>query len=796
MNRKTQSPIYEGFLIGRHSLDLAGTTEIHLWVDMVDAGVAKLIITGERPVFFVRDEDCSRLSECLSKAGINHECRSVALETFNHDSVQAVYTPTLDAGFKAQDSLRKLGVTLLEADIRLHERYLMERFITGGIAFTGRAVRQRGYTEFHDAKVRPADVNPSFSVLSLDIECSANGELYSIGLAGDAVERVLMIGPEMPSISPDHHSDIIRWVENECSLLKVLEEEVERLDPDILIGWNVVNFDCRLLLERARFHGFRLCLGRGGQAASWRERRGESGAGFVTVPGRVVIDGIDALKSATYQFADFTLETVSQSLLGRGKAAEDVDNRMAAITHDFHHDKHKLAKYNLEDCRLVLDIFRQTRLLDFLRLRSQLTGLELDRQGGSVAAFTHLYLPRLHRAGYVAPNLPEGGGLASPGGYVMDSKPGLYNNVLVLDFKSLYPSIIRTFKIDPLGLVEGLKQPEQAIPGYRGAVFSREHHFLPAIITSLWQQRDEAKQQQDSARSQAIKILMNSFYGVLGSGGCRFYDTRLASSITLRGHAIMQQTARWIEAGGYQIIYGDTDSLFVRLGDNFSPEEAGRIGKALVMDMNQRWQAVLQEDYQLDSYLELEFETHYLRFLMPTIRGAETGSKKRYAGLKWTPDGEQLVFKGLESVRSDWTLLARKFQGQLFEQVFGYQSPADLVRETVMQTLAGERDSELVYRKRLRRPLRQYVRASPPHVRAARQADECNRAAGRTLRYQNKGWISYIMTVNGPEAVEHRVSPIDYQHYIDKQLKPVAEAVLPFVGENFTQLWDEQLQLF
>ena len=796
MNRKNHSSIYEGFLIGRHSLDHAGTTEIHLWVTTVDAGVAKLIITGERPVFFVRDEDYSKLSESLSKAAITYECRSVELVTFSHESVRAVYTPTLEAGFKAQDRLKHEGMTLFEADIRLHERYLMERFVTGGVAFTGRAVRQRGYTEFHDVKVRPADVNPLFSVLSLDIECSAGGELYSIGLAGDAVEQVLMIGPEMSSKNSDHNSDAIHWVENERSLLKTLEEKIEWLDPDILLGWNVVNFDCRLLFERARFHGFRLCLGRGRQAASWRERRGESGVGFVTVPGRVVIDGIDALKSATYQFADFTLETVSQNLLGRGKATEDVDNRVAAITHDFHHDKHKLAKYNLEDCRLVLDIFHQTRLLDFLRLRSQLTGLELDRQGGSVAAFTHLYLPRLHRAGYVAPNLPEAGGQASPGGYVMDSKPGLYDNVLVLDFKSLYPSIIRTFKIDPLGLVEGLKQPEQAIPGYRGALFSREHHFLPAIITSLWLQRDEAKQQHDSARSQAIKILMNSFYGVLGSGGCRFYDTRLASSITLRGHAIMQQTARWIEAGGYQVIYGDTDSLFVRLADNLSPLEADRVGKALVMDINQRWRETLQQEFRLESYLELEFETHYVRFLMPTIRGSETGSKKRYAGLKWAPEGEQLVFKGLESVRSDWTPLARQFQVQLFERVFAGQSPADLVRETVMQTLAGERDNELVYRKRLRRPLSQYVRSSPPHVRAARQADAHNLSAGKSLRYQNRGWINYIITVNGPEAVEYRVSPIDYQHYIDKQLKPVAEAVLPFIGEDFVQLYDEQLRLF
>ena len=91
------------------------------------------------------------------------------------------------------------------------------------------------------------------------------------------------------------------------------------------------------------------------------------------------------------------------------------------------------------------------------------------------------------------------------------------------------PAIIRTFKIDPLGLVQGLANPDNAIEGFKGAQFDREQHFLPDIITSLWQQRDRAKRDGDAARSQAIKILMNSFYGVLGSGGCRFYDTRLAA---------------------------------------------------------------------------------------------------------------------------------------------------------------------------------------------------------------------------------------------------------------------------
>jgi DNA polymerase-2 len=88
------------------------------------------------------------------------------------------------------------------------------------------------------------------------------------------------------------------------------------------------------------------------------------------------------------------------------------------------------------------------------------------------------------------------------------------------------------------------------------------------------------------------------------------------------------------------------------------------------------------------------------------------------------------------------------------------------------------------------------VKNIPPQVRAARVADDRNRSLGKSLRYQNKGWIRYVMTLNGPEAVEHRISPIDYQHYIDKQLKPVADGILPLVGLDFKTLTDEQMGLF
>ena len=102
--------------------------------------------------------------------------------------------------------------------------------------------------------------------------------------------------------------------------------------------------------------------------------------------------------------------------------------------------------------------------------------------------------------------------------------PGLYDNVLLLDFKSLYPSIIRTFRIDPLGLVTA---GEDSIPGFKGAQFDRENAILPQLIEELWAERERAKRESDAPMSQAVKILMNSFYGVLGASGCRFHDARL-----------------------------------------------------------------------------------------------------------------------------------------------------------------------------------------------------------------------------------------------------------------------------
>ncbi|HJS74264.1 MAG TPA: DNA polymerase II, partial [Vicinamibacteria bacterium] len=531
-------------------------------------------------------------------------------------------------------------------------------------------------------------------------------------------------------------------------------------------------------------------MGRGRDRATMLAPGSPGGKRVARIPGRAILDGIDTLKTATWSFEDFGLDAVARDLLGRGKRIDDARDRIGEIRRLYREEPWELARYNAEDCRLVQEIFEKTHLVPFVLERAQLTGLALDRAGGSVAAFDNLYLPRLHRRGRVARDVEEvEGEVMSPGGYVLESQPGLFENVVVVDFKSLYPSIIRTFRVDPLGLVEA---GADAIEGFEGARFARGRTILPELIEDLWRARDRAKAAGEEATSRAIKILMNSFYGVLGTPGCRFFEPRLVSSITRRGHEIITESREWIESEGHRVIYGDTDSLFVLLGRGRDENECLEIGKRLAQRLNERWTERLQARHGVESCLELEFDTHYLRFFMPTIRGSELGSKKRYAGLTRRGDGLVLEFTGLEAVRSDWTPLAREFQRELYRRVFFDEPFEEYVRQTVADLMAGRRDPDLVYRKRLRRKIEDYEKNVPPHVQAALKRSR----SGKAITATRDRWVRYVVTLRGPEPFEREIQGLDYQHYLDRQLAPAGDALLRVKGTSVGEIVNAQLRLF
>jgi len=750
-----------GFILTRSWRDDGDGSRLQLWT-ATDAGPMEIIVDNIEPVMFVRR---SARDAARRQLGGASRIGEVNLETLDGEPVDALYFRSQRNLERIRDRLRDQQIECLEADVQPAERFLMERFIRGSFRAAGIAEQRHDHLVMRNPGLHHEDYQPDLAMLSFDIETSPDADqLYSIAyICGDR-RRVLVHEPAGPlRAEPDF--DLVAC-SDEHALLRRFIDDVQALDPDVLVGWNVINFDLAVLERRCQELAVPLALGRRRETGRVLPRRGPGLNAVARIPGRVVLDGIECLRAAFWTFESYALDAVAGELLGRGKSIDPDADKPAEITRLYHEDKAALARYNIGDCRLVLDIFDTTNLLSFVVERTRLTGLAMGRQGGSVAAFDYLYLPRLHRRGRVAPSLaPHAYADTSPGGYVLDSVPGIHDNVAVMDFKSLYPSIIRTFRIDPLGLAQPGTDP---VPGFLGAGFSRSESILPSIIEELWQRRDAARREGNRPLSQAIKILMNSFYGVLGTDGCRFYHPKLASSITRRGHEIIRASKRWIEDRGFRVIYGDTDSLFVLLNaDGASPDQQAA---GLVDGLNHHWARIVERDYRLESCLEIELETIFTRFLMPRIRGRDTGSKKRYAGLD--SDGE-LVIKGLEAVRSDWTELARDFQRELLRAVFQGRDVESLVRRYVEQVRSDAVRPRLVYRKRLRRPLSAYRRNIPPHVKAARQLQR----PGQEVRY----W----MTTAGPQPVERCTAPLDLEHYIERQIKPVADAVLPFIGLDF-----------
>ena len=785
----------QGFLLTRQWRDTHEGIELEFWWAS-DQGAFSTRITAQETVFFVLQSDLPQLQKQL-KPFTDWRIANVNLRNFNHQPVAAVYVKQQRQLREILDYLDRLDFPYWEADIKPAERFLMERFITAS-AVVQPTENQSG-NHFVNPRLSAPDQKasawrPDLRLLSIDIETTMDAkQLLSIAAWGKDCKKVWMIGQ-------GQDQDYLQFVADERQCLQAFLNFVKSFDPDVLIGWNLVQFDLWVLQQRAQELKLDFSLGRNQQKSHWRQEEQDAGRRFVIIPGRVALDGIELLKAANTRFDSFSLQSVSEHLLGESKLLTG-DDRGQGIQELFLNDKKALAEYNLKDCELVWKIFEQEKLLHFAMERRQLTGLLMDRIGGSVAAFEYAYLPRLHRAGYVAPNLGElESDVISPGGYVMNSQPGIYDNILVLDFKSLYPSIMRSFLIDPCAF--WIAQHQQladadTVPGFNGAKFSRKGAILPGIIEQLSCARDKAKQEKNAPLSHAIKIIMNSFYGVLGSTGCRFFDPRVCSSITLRGHEIIQASRDWIEQQGYKVIYGDTDSLFVWLENNCvgkppkNPDQCQKIGQRLAKELNQWWKQELQHHYKIKSALEIQFETHYQRFLMPTIRGSDLGTKKRYAGLVESNGKRELIFKGLESARTDWTQLAKDFQQELYKRVFEKEEYADYIREVRDQVLAGKRDQDLIYKKRLRQSLDDYQKNVPPHAQAARILYQ---RTGKKLR--SGDWIAYLITLNGPEPVELLTSPIDYEHYINRQLVPVADSILYFEKVSMQSIVDAQLNLF
>jgi DNA polymerase-2 len=257
----------------------------------------------------------------------------------------------------------------------------------------------------------------------------------------------------------------------------------------------------------------------------------------------------------------------------------------------------------------------------------------------------------------------------------------------------------------------------------------------------------------------------------------------------------------------YRVIYGDTDSLFVL---SHHPEDPGSCfaeGAALAATINGELARYVESEYGVHSRLELEFEKVYRHFFLPALRTQggtvadgepRRGRAKGYAGLiaenpeSTTGGSSRLEVKGMEAVRRDWTPLAQEFQLTILRTLFDEQPIAErsarlieTIRILVRKLRAGDFDNEIVYSRSLRKMVSDYTKSQPPHVKAALLLPPSER----------QGTIRYVMTLEGPQPVNRRTAPIDYDHYVEKQLRPIALAFSESLGPDIARALDSDQQL-
>ncbi len=761
----------------------ARRTVVHLYGRLEDGGTFLVRDDRQHPHFYVRASDADQARVLGARAP-----QLTDRHTFDGVRVARIQTETPGDVPPLRDRLHAAGIDTFEGDVRFAVRYLIERGVKGGCEIEGEPTPTAGMRitkVFDNPVLRPAQVQVEPRVFCFDIETDPKGErLLAISMYAPGLDEVLIVdGSDRPM--PEKATRCA----NERAALDAFCERIRQLDPDVITGWNTIDFDFAVLQRVAARTRHPFELGRDVGAIRLRKPEGYFGSGQASLPGRVVLDGIDLLRGAFVRMEDYSLDAVARSVLGEGKAVKgDVRDRIGEIMHNYRHDLPAFALYARTDARLAYGIVEKLNLVRLAFARSQLAGMTPDRVAASIASFDFVYLTELEQRRIVAPSVRSDDSrvfAAQQGGHVLEPVAGLHRNVWVFDFRSLYPSVIRTFNIDPLAYVAEPAAGDDLIQTPGGA-FRREPAILPGLLDELFPRREAARKAGDEVASHAIKILMNSFYGVLGTRACRFYNPALANSITGTGREVLLWAKAWFEERGFRVLYGDTDSLFVQSGHTDLPE-AQRQGPQLAAALGSDLARYIEARWRVRSRLELKFEKLYVRLFLPQMRHSTRGASKRYAGLRYAADGNSVEFVGMEVVRSDWTSLAKDVQRELYQRLFTDEPVELYLAEVVKRLRGGELDGALVYRKNLRKGAEEYTATTPPHVAAARKSSQ---PMGRS--------ITYVMTTAGPEPTDNVQHPLDREHYVAKQVKPVAEPVLAALGLDFDVMIGDgrQLQMF
>jgi len=763
------------------------------------------------PYFYIKKEDKKHLPK--ESKSLEYESQETSMKTFQGESVIKIAAKNQTELNKISSSLHEKGIDTFEADVKPVQKFIIDNNLLNSITIESESSPSERIDKiFQNPKISPSNFIPELKIISIDIETDkTTDKLFCIGMYSKNIKKNFIISEKKLE-----HAVSCK-TEAEC--LEKFKSEILKQDPDIITGWNMIDFDLKALQSLFAKNKVSFDLGRTNEQSKLRIESSFFRSSSADITGRQVLDAMSLIQDPFIQeapsiknaeFENYTLEAVSNAILGKGKLIKGKDRHEEI--EELYYSKNneslqKLVNYNLMDCQLVYEILEKTKMIDLAIERSMLTGLQFDKLSASIAAFDSLYIREAKKHHLVSPTTRfRNKEKRLKGGYVFSSKPGIYNNVLIFDYKSLYPSIIKTFDIDPASFL-GKKKEKDAIEAPNKVYFKNQDGILPEIIGRLHEAREKAKREHRELSSYAIKIIMNSFWGVLGSPNCRYFNFDMASAITSFARQTIQETGERIKSLGYNVIYQDTDSCFVET--NLEKNKANKLAIEIQDKINNSFKKEVKEKFNRKSYLELQFSKQYLSMILPALRLKPTkkrskeakqtegklkpekeekqdepqAAKKRYAGLLEKNGKEELEITGLESIRGDWTDAAQEFQKELLIKIFHKEEIFSFIKSYIKKIKDGKLDKQLIYRKSIRKNLDEYTKTTPPHVKAARQLD-----------HLDSNIIEYTMTIHGPEPIQKLKHKPDYEHYIDKQIKPIANQILALFDKDFDDVIKDSKQ--
>ncbi|RLM97365.1 DNA-directed DNA polymerase [Haloarcula sp. Atlit-7R] len=635
-----------------------------------------------------------------------------------------------------------------EADILFPNRLLIDKDITSGVRVPARKLDD-GSLKVHHEEIQPVEAHADPRVNTFDIEVDdrqgfpEDGEEPIICLTShDSYRDEYVVwlyespdgidGPEALAgydpIREDFEADVRVFGEEEA-MLEAFVDYIIDTDPDVLTGWNFDDFDAPYFLDRLEElqsynHDYDLSVDRLSRVDEvWR-----SGWGGPDIKGRVVFDLLYAYKRTQFtELESYRLDAVGEQELGVGKERYTGD-----IGDLWEQDPEQLLEYNLRDVELCVELDREQDIIDFWDEVRTFVGCKLEDATTPGDAVDMYVLHKLHGE-FALPSKGQQESEDYEGGAVFDPITGVRENVTVLDLKSLYPMCMVTTNASPETKVDPETYDGDTYRAPNGTHFRKEPDgVIREMVDELLSEREEKKERRNSfdpenpeyerldRQQAAVKVIMNSLYGVLGWDRFRLYDKEMGAAVTATGREVIDYTDEVVASEGYEVVYGDTDSVMLQLGDispadvegdvtvtdemrekhpEMSDDEleliAATIGKGFELEetINDSYDEFAMEELNADEHrFQIEFEKLYRRFF-------QAGKKKRYAGNIVWKEGkhvDDIDITGFEYQRSDIAPITKRVQKEVIDRIVRGED-AESIKQYVSDVIEDYQDGNVNY---------------------------------------------------------------------------------------------------